>query len=63
MESDILIAALIKGEERYIVMYAERYTGEALRTIGRWASDPDLSFNWDDAAATAQRMRQNAEVA
>jgi hypothetical protein len=34
--------------------------GEVLRTIGRFASNPELSLTWDDAAYIASRLREVA---
>ncbi len=47
--------------ETYVVIYESEYRGEALRTLGRWAGDIGLRFNWYDAAAMAGRIRQQAD--
>lgn len=54
---DIEVAAVVKGRERYVILFNGRTRAEALRTIGRWASAPDLSFSWYDAAALSNKMR------
>lgn len=54
---------LVKGEERYIFLYADDHQPEVLRTLGRFASNPELSFSWYDAAVLSQRIRQAAEKA
>ncbi len=58
MTQDINVLALVKGEERYIFMYDDEHKSEALRTLGRFASNPELSFSWYDAAVLSQRIRQ-----
>ena len=51
------VAALVKGDDRYIVLYHHDLRADALKQIGRWASDPDLNFTWNDAAALCQKIR------
>ena len=58
---DINVLALVKGEERYIFLYDDEHKSEALRTLGRFASNPELSFSWYDAAVLSQRIRQTAQ--
>ena len=57
MSSDINVLALVKGEERYVFLFNDETRAEALRTLGRFASDPDLSFTWYDAAVLSQKVR------
>ena len=61
MTQDINVIALVKGGERYIFMYDDSQRAETLRTLGRYASNPELSFTWYDAAVLSQKVRQNAE--
>ena len=63
MSSDINVLALVKGEERYIFLFDDEHRAEALRTLGRFASNPELSFSWYDAAVLSQRIRQSAQEA
>ncbi len=56
---DINVLALVKGEERYVFLYDDERKSEALRTLGRFASNPELSFSWYDAAVLSQRIRQS----
>lgn len=51
------IATLIKGRERYVFLFDDESRAETLRTIGRFASDPTLSFTWYDAAKLSQEVR------
>ena len=63
MTQDINVLALVKGEERYIFLFDDDHRSEALRTLGRFASNPELSFSWYDAAVLSQRVRQSAQEA
>ena len=60
MNSDINVLALVKGEERYVFIYNEENRSETMRLIGRYASNPELSFSWYDAAVLSQKMRREA---
>ena len=62
MSDDINVLALLKGEERYVFLYDDENRPETLRTLGRFASDPDLSFNWYDAAVLSQRIRAESKA-
>jgi hypothetical protein len=57
---DINVLALVKGQERYIFLYDDASRAETLRTLGRYASNSDLSFTWYDAAVLSQKVRQEA---
>jgi hypothetical protein len=54
---DINVIALVKGTERYVFLFDDDSRAEALRTLGRHAANPDLSFSWYDAAVLAQKVR------
>lgn len=54
---DVNVLALVKGAERYVVLFQDDQKKEALRQLGRWASNADLAFNWYDAATLSQRVR------
>ena len=58
VSKDINILALAKGEERYIFLYNDQTRNEALRTLGRYASNSELSFSWYDAAVMSQKVRK-----
>jgi hypothetical protein len=58
---DINVLALVKGAERYIFLFDDSNRSEALRTLGRYASNPDLSFTWYDAAVLSQKIRQTTD--
>lgn len=60
MNQDINVLALVKGEERYVFLYSEANRPETLRALGRYASNPELSFTWYDAAVLSQKIRQES---
>ena len=57
MAGDINVLALVKGDERYLFLFSDSNRAETLRTLGRYASNPDLSFTWYDAAVMSQKIR------
>lgn len=57
---EINVLAMIKGEERYIFVYNDQNRVEMLRTLGRYAADPELSFTWFDAAVMSKKVREMA---
>lgn len=61
MSQDINVLALVKGSERYVFLYDDANRSEALRTLGRFASNPELSFTWYDAAVLSQKIRQESQ--
>jgi hypothetical protein len=58
---ELNVLALVKGEERYVFLFDDDNRAEALRTLGRFASNPELSFTWYDAAVLSQKIRQTAQ--
>ena len=63
MTRDINVLALVKGEERYIFLFDDDNRAEALRMLGRFASNPELSFTWYDAAVLSQKIRKISPAA
>ena len=59
MSQDINVLALVKGDERYIFMYDDSNRANTLRMLGRFATNPSLSFTWYDAAVLSGRIREN----
>jgi hypothetical protein len=57
---DIKVIALVKGGEQYVFLYSEDKRAETLRLLGRYASNPELSFTWYDAAVLSQKIRQES---
>jgi len=63
VDQDINVLALVKGAERYVFLYDDASRSETLRVLGRFASNPDLSFTWYDAAVLSQKIRQESQKA
>jgi len=61
VSQDINVLALVKGPERYVFLYDDANRAEALRVLGRFASNPELSFTWYDAAVLSQKIRQGSQ--
>ena len=61
MSQDINVLALVKGTERYVFLYDDSSRAETLRVLGRYASNPELSFTWYDAAVLSQKIRQESQ--
>ncbi|MEN0111193.1 MAG: hypothetical protein AAF805_10780 [Planctomycetota bacterium] len=62
MNEDVNVLALVKGKERYLFLYGDSQQAEALRALGRQASNPELSFTWYDAAVLSKRVRSEAQA-
>jgi hypothetical protein len=60
VSEDINVVALVKGNERYIFLYDDDNRARALRMLGRYASNPELSFSWYDAAILSQKIRRQS---
>ena len=58
VSQDINVLALVKGNERYVFLFDDAHRSDALRTLGRFASNPDLSFTWYDAAMMSRKVRE-----
>ena len=63
MSQELNMLALVKGEEKYVFLFDDKNRSETLRQLGKYASDPDLSFTWYDAAVLSQKIRATAETA
>ena len=62
MNNEVNVLALVKGRERYVFMYTDQNREEVVESFGRYASDPDLSFTWFDAATLTQKaLREKRE--
>ena len=57
-EDTIDFVALLTNRERYIIFYDAEHIVEAKRTLGRWASHPELSFTWCNAADLCAKVGQ-----
>ena len=61
MERGINVVALVKDAERYIFLYDNESVPSLLQTLGRFASSPELSVTWYDAAVLSQKVRKLSE--
>ncbi len=59
MPQDINVLAMVKGGERYVFLFDDSSRAATLRMLGKYASDPELSFSWYDASVLGQKVRQN----
>ncbi|MBA61957.1 MAG: hypothetical protein CMJ76_06270 [Planctomycetaceae bacterium] len=62
MTNNINLLALVKGEEKYIFLFNDQNRKKTLRQLGRFASDPELSFTWYDAAVMSQNVRKLTKI-
>jgi hypothetical protein len=63
VSKDINVLVLVKGEEKYLFLYDDASRAKALQALGRYAANPQLSFNWHDAAVLGQQVRRAAQTA
>jgi len=54
---DTHLVALAKGSERYVFHFALPQRPMLLRLLGRFASNPELSFTEYDAVVVSQKVR------
>lgn len=60
MRRELNVLALLKGPERYVFVYDDASQEELLDAFRHYASDPNLSFTWFDAAVLTDKARQQA---
>lgn len=58
MDKEVNVLALVKGQQRYLFLFDDENRTEALRTLGRFAADPELDFSWYDAAVLSRKIRE-----
>lgn len=58
---DFNAVALVKGGERYVLLYYDHQSAAALRALGRMATNEQLSFNWYDAAVLSKRIQARSK--
>lgn len=56
LTKDINVIALIKNKERYIFLYDNKSTIEIMKTLHRFALNPELSFTRYDAKILASKI-------
>ena len=62
MDQEINVLALVKGTERFVFLFDDESRSETLTMLARYASNPDLSFTWYDAAVLSQKIRQESST-
>jgi len=55
-----VLEVIMHNGEIYSFAFDWASRGEVLRTLGRFASNPELSLTWDDACYIARRLREVA---
>jgi len=45
---DILVTALVKGREKYVILWTPSHAREVYDTLCRWRDDPELSLTDKD---------------
>ena len=60
MNPDLKIIVLVKQDpvERYVFIYGDENPHNLLRVFGRFAANPELSFNWNDAAVLTRKVKE-----
>ncbi len=56
-----VVALLKESGDRYVFLYDEESLPALILTLGRFAVDPELDFNWYDEAILSQKARKLAE--
>ncbi len=56
---DIHVLVLVKKPERYIFLFDSSQEEAILRTLGRFATNPELSLTWRDAAAAGLKITEH----
>jgi hypothetical protein len=55
---ELNVVALYKGEEHFIFVFDDGSRDQLLDFMRDQAADPDVSFNWFDAALLTQKVRE-----
>lgn len=59
-DREILVSALHKNGQIWVVLCEVATVGQAVRQLGNWAANDELAFNWHDAALLARSLQKNA---
>jgi hypothetical protein len=54
----LAIASDVNPAERWVFIYDDASRPLLLETFGRFAADPDLAFNWYDAAILTRMLNE-----
>jgi hypothetical protein len=60
MNREFNVLALIKGDERYVFVYDDSSRAALIDAFRDSAADPQLAFNWFDAAVLTEKAREQA---
>ena len=63
MGQEFNVLALVKGQEHYIFVYDDDSCEPLIDAFRDQAADPNLSFNWFDAAVLTQKAQEQATSA
>ena len=63
MGQEFNVLALVKGQEHYIYVYDDDSRQPLIDCLRDQAADPNLTFNWFDAAVLTQKAREQTGVA
>lgn len=61
MDDDVNVVGIHRGPETYLVLYTDAEARAAIHAVGLWADQPDLSFNWYDAAILSGKIRESKQ--
>lgn len=50
------VVCVINHDERHIFLFDDESSHKALVVAAQWAGNPDLKFNWYDAALVAKQV-------
>ena len=53
------VLAICKGRERYVFLWRDGDRQRLFQSQGRFASNPELSFTWHDAAMLCKKVRES----
>jgi hypothetical protein len=54
---DLIVMHCRVKEDIYAFIFDDDHAGEVLRTFGRFATNPDLNFDWYHAARCSQELK------
>jgi len=57
MSTPLNVLCLIKGHERYVILYHDNEQDKAVAAAAGYADNPDLAFTWYDAAVLEDEIR------
>lgn len=56
MDEDINVLVLVKNEERYMFIFTDCNESSLIKTLQRYAANPELSFSWLDASILISKL-------